>query len=100
MQNICFAVHLKVRSIRLGKRRSVEIVWLHSRSWQSFKAAHLFDAGPLSLGPHFNIATKFHEVYGHARPLHGGNMRHDLHRMHATDPVAGYGTLPHEPVAP
>lgn len=81
-------------------RMLVAVTFAGIVSWQSFKAAHLFDAGPLSLGPHFNIATKFHEVYDTKRPLHGGNMRHDLHRMHATDPVAGYGTLPHEPVAP
>jgi hypothetical protein len=62
-------------------------------SWQSFKEASMKDCGPLSLGPHFNIAAKMDL---HQRPLHGGNMRHDLHRLHATDPVAGYGSIPHD----
>jgi hypothetical protein len=65
-------------------------------SWQSFKQAWLFDTGPMSLGPHFNLAEKFDHMRLRPRPLHGGNMRHDLHRMHATDPVAGYGSIPHD----
>jgi len=75
-------------------RTLVIVVFAGIVSWQSFKFASLSDCGPLSLGPHFNFAEKFHHLRGLPRPLHGGNMRHDLHRLHATDPVAGYGSVP------
>jgi hypothetical protein len=80
-------------------RTLVVVAFASIVSWQSFKAAHLFDAGPMSLGPHFNIAEKFDNLRTRPRPLHGGNMRHDLQRLHATDPVAGYGSIPHDLLA-
>jgi hypothetical protein len=63
-------------------------------SWQTFLEANLVDCGQWNLGPNFNLLEKFNRLRGSARN-HGGNMRHDLHRLHATDPVAGYGSIPH-----
>jgi hypothetical protein len=73
-------------------RTLVVVVFAAIVSWQTFKEASMVDCGQWNLGPTFNLSEKLRR----SRPLHGGNMRHDLHRLHATDPVAGYGSIPHD----
>jgi len=77
-------------------RTLVVVVFAAIVSWQTFKEASLVDCGPMNLGPIFNLGEKFDHLRLRPQPLHRGTMRHDLHRLHATDPVAGYGSIPHD----
>jgi len=58
-------------------------------SYESFVAASLFTSGPIGLGPNF----KLYDSFAPYRPGRS-DFRPDLHRLHETDPVAGYGSMP------
>jgi len=58
-------------------------------SYESFIAASLFNSGPIGLGPNF----KLYDSFAPFRPRRA-DFRPDLHRLHETDPVAGYGSMP------